>query len=505
MKKIWDFILKYKVVIIFTILIGVIFHLPLFTKELLTGDVLLNTGYYSGYSWEISLGRFGLYFTGLLKGFLVVKHLEVILGIFLLTASMILIFELLHIKKIGYQLLCSTLCVFFPVISCTLLFHYCSFSYFLAFFCGVLAIYLMISSNHLFLRYVVPIGLIVFSLSIYQAYLSVILTLLFLIGIIQLSKNTFSWKKFLISLGVIILSSLLYFIFMKLSLVIFDVNISSYKNANNASLQFLLHLPSNILSAYKEFYQFYFTDTIVNNSNVFLPLFNFLFLLLLVISSMVFCIKRKISWKNILLMLVFFALIPVCINVITVILPGTKMQILQCCGYLLLFFLLCYFISHEKVLSILSICCLLFMMRGYIIQDQATYQTLEMTYQKTYSIASDIKEEIQQMGYQKEIMIAGDIGKNIYYNMNNKTELGQISKLTYGYVSTYPLFWSEYTNIKNGWSRFMEQYLGFPISFVNLDTYQKILESEEYKDMKCYPDKGSVQEIDGVIVIKFSN
>ena len=102
-------------------------------------------------------------------------------------------------------------------------------------------------------------------------------------------------------------------------------------------------------------------------------------------------------------------------------------------------------------------------------------------------------------------MIAGDIGKNKYYMKKQTTELSQLSNLTYGYVSNYPLFWSEYTNMKNGWSRFMETYLGFPITFVNLDTYQKILEKDEYKKMNPYPDKNSIKEIDDVIVIKFSN
>ena len=118
-KKLWK---DYKFVIIVSILVGFVVHLPLFTKNILTGDVLLNTGYYSGYAWEVSLGRFGLYFLGVLKGFMVIPHLEIFLGIVLLILSMILIFELLDIKKKWIQILCCLLGVVFPVCSCTFYF-----------------------------------------------------------------------------------------------------------------------------------------------------------------------------------------------------------------------------------------------------------------------------------------------------------------------------------------------------------------------------------------------
>ena len=52
MKKIKELIKEYKLIIIFSILACTILHLPLFTKTLLTGDVLLNTNYYSGYAWK---------------------------------------------------------------------------------------------------------------------------------------------------------------------------------------------------------------------------------------------------------------------------------------------------------------------------------------------------------------------------------------------------------------------------------------------------------------------
>lgn len=50
----------------------------------------------------------------------------------------------------------------------------------------------------------------------------------------------------------------------------------------------------------------------------------------------------------------------------------------------------------------------------------------------------------------------------------------------------------------------MEQFVGTTIHFVDNDTYQRILESDEYKDMKTYPDCDSIKLIDDVITIKLA-
>src|SRR5699024_887750 len=116
MKKARKLITEYKTLILVSIVVAVVVHLPLFTKNILTADVLLNTGYYSGYSWEISLGRFGLYFVGLLKGGLVIPQLEVFLSILLFIFSMILILDLFEIKKKVIQVMCGVLVSVSPIL-----------------------------------------------------------------------------------------------------------------------------------------------------------------------------------------------------------------------------------------------------------------------------------------------------------------------------------------------------------------------------------------------------
>ena len=505
MKKIRKLIDEYKLAILISFIVAIVIHLPLFTKNILTADVLLNTGYYSGYSWEISLGRFGLYVVGLLKGFLVIPQLEIFLSILLFIGSIILIFDLFEIKNKVIQILCGILVSVSPIVSATLLFHYCSFAYSLAFFLSVLAIYLFVKSKHKFVKYVIPSFLITLSLSMYQAYLAIPLTLLLLWWMIQILKKKFHWKEFFISFGIIVLAALFYFILMKLSLLVFHVDLSSYRGASQFGIDTILDIPSRIINAYQSFYQYYFTDSVVSNSNMFMQVFYIVMFILLFIGIGYSLYQNKVSLKYSLLFILFLILIPVFVNIVVIILPDTEIQLLMSSAYLLIFFFGCYFMQDKKVFSILIVFLFIFMIRGYIIQDSATYQTLEHTYKKTYSIASDIRDQINELGHNKQVMIVGSLDQNEYYNKEDSTELNNISTYTYGFVSNYSLFWDEYTNMKNGWSRFMEQELGASITFVSSDTYQEILDSSEYQKMECYPSNKSIQLIDDVIVVKLAN
>ena len=338
----------------------------------------------------------------------------------------------------------------------------------------------------------------------YQAYLAVPLTFLLLYFLIRILEKRFQWKDFFKAFGVVIIASILYFLLMKLSLAIFNVSISNYRGANEVGIKMFLDIPSRIILAYQSFYQFYFTDYILHTGNLGIVCFN-IFLLSLVIAGAIYqLVKRKIKWQHSLLFICLLLVLPLMINVVVIIFPDTMLQLLMSFGYLFIFFFLCYIVDNSKLLTIATIFLFGLFIRSYVIQDNATYSMLSVTYQKTYQIGLDLKNKINELGYDKEVMIVGSLDDNNYYQQKNTTEIMKFKDYTYGFVANYSLFWNEYTNIKNGWSRFMEQFVGTTIHFVDYDTYQEILDSSKYQEMECYPHKNSIQVIDNIIVIKFS-
>ena len=67
---------NYKCIFISTFILLFLVHFNLLTTNIISGDILLNNFFYKGYSWEVSLGRFGLWVVGLLKGYLSIPIID---------------------------------------------------------------------------------------------------------------------------------------------------------------------------------------------------------------------------------------------------------------------------------------------------------------------------------------------------------------------------------------------------------------------------------------------
>lgn len=493
---------KNRNLLIWMMIAMMIIHLPLFTKNILTADVLLNNFYYHGYSWELSLGRFGLLFIGILKSYLVIPHIEMIISMFLLAITSLMIIHLFKIENTLSKYMICLLVTTSPSVSSTLLFHYCSIGYCLAFFFSVFSLYSFIYIKNKYLKYVLPILCIILSLSFYQAYIQTTLVL-FTIYIIHLILNRKFTYPFLLKSIIILATSLIgYFILMKLSLAILGISLSSYSGANSFGLNNLLHIPNRILDTYQVFFSFLFKDELVLNHNVGIHIINAILLITGFVFLTIHIVKRKISLRYSVLSYLLIFLLPLFSNFILLIIPDTKIQLLMAQSYLLIYISLFSIPLKNKSRYLLLLLCAL-LCRSYLIQDSATYMSLEITFNKTYKIANSLVDRIHELGDNKKVMITGNLDKNSYYHHKTNHELNHIYNLNYGFVANDSLFWDEYTNIKNGWTRYLYEYLGVNIDFVDVDTYNHIMTSNEYKKMKPYPNQNSIQLIDDTIVIKF--
>lgn len=494
---------KNLLILITTIITCLIIHMPLYTKNILTADILLNNYYYSSYSWEISLGRFGLYIVGILKSFLIIPHIELIISIIILSLVNILIIDIFKIKNKIFQIITCILISVCPTISSIFLFNYCSVAYMISLFFSIFSLYYLIKGNNKYLKYIIPIISIIISMSMYQAFISTSLTLLLLYNIYNILNNNFNLKDFFKNIFIIGLGIIIYYLLMKLSLIVFNVNLSNYSGANSFSIENIINIPNMIIKTYTTFYELLFTNKILNNTILYNHLINISIIIITIISIIIDIIKNKLSLKNILLLIISIVAIPIFTNFILLIIPNTKMQLLMASSYILLIPFIISELQNKEIIKYILIALLILLIRNYTIETSATYSSLETTYNKTYKIASNIVDKINDIDYNKKIMITGNLDKNKYYNNTNDLELNNIYKLNYGFIANKSLFWDEYTNIKNGWTRFMYEYLGVKIDFIDINNYNKILQSKEYKEMQEYPNKESIKLIDDIIVIKF--
>lgn len=487
----------------FTVIVGFIINMPLFTKNILTADVLLNTTYYSGYSWELSLGRFGLFIIGLLKSYLVIPHLELFISLILVGFIGLLLIKLFDIKNKYLKLLVCFILVISPNISTTLLFNYCSLPYTLAFFCSVFSIYILFE-NKSKLKYLGSCISLIVALFCYQAYIQVSLTLFVLMVIKKLLEKSFSIKDLVKYILTIVVGLISYFLLMKLSLLVFNIDMASYSGASNFGINSILNIPKEIINTYITFYDYYFNNKILNNTYLLNNILNLLILILFVVLVIYRSIKSKLKLNEYIILFISILILPIVMNFILLIMPNTKMQLLMSASYILLFIFAIYLVKDFKYSKSFLIILLLLLSRNFIIENYASMKSLEITYNKTYKIASNMLDNINSYGYKNKVMITGNLDNNEYYNYTNENNLEHLSELNYGFISNFSLFWDNYVNIKNGWERFFYEYLGYNLNFVSEEEYNKILEMDEFKEMATYPNKDSIKMIDNIIVIKIN-
>lgn len=471
-------------IILITFILLFLTHLPLMTKNILSADILLNNGFYNGYSWEISLGRFGLYVIGLLKCFLTIPHIDILISYFIISISLVILFDLFSFRKKEDIILYILIICLNPITSATLLFNYCSIGYTLAFLCSILSVYIYYKEENKIKKYLFSLILIVVALSMYQAYLSVIVTTFIIYNIKLLLEKKENFKLSLKYILTLLIGVQLYFIIMKISLLVFHVNMSNYSGADKIGLQTLLSIPKKIGLSYKLFYEYYFTDKIVKNIYIKNNILNIFLLILLIIGVLFKIFKNNLSPKEKILTLLLVLALPIFLNSIIFTINDTKLQLLMSASYLLVPLLLITTMPENKM-KYLSIIVIILLLRNNLIQTQATYLSLENTFNKYNTvITSAIKENINYQNYKFAL-----IGST-----KNETE---INKLNYGFISDDAIFWEEYNLKKLGFERFCYEYYGLNLTFVSEEDYDKIKQRENKNQEIIYT-------YDDIIVIDLS-
>ena len=471
-------------IILITFIFLFLTHLPLMTKNIFSADILLNNVFYNGYSWEISLGRFGLYVVGLLKCFLTIPHIDILISYFIISISLVILFDLFSFRKKEDIILYILIICLNPITSATLLFDYCSIGYTLAFLCSILSIYVYYKEENKIKKYLFSLILIVVALSMYQAYLSVIVTTFIIYNIKLLLEKKENFKLSLKYILTLLMGALLYFIIMKISLLVFHVNMSNYSGADKIGLQTLLSIPKKIGLSYKLFYEYYFTDKIVKNIYIKNNILNIFLLILLIIGVVFQIFKNNLSPKKKVLTLLLVLTLPIFLNSIIFTINDIKLQLLMSASYLLIPLLLITTMPENKM-KYLSIIVIILLLRNNLIQTQATYLSLENTFNKYNTvITSAIKKNINHQNYKFALIGSSE----------NETE---INKLNYGFISDDAIFWEEYNLKKLGFERFCYEYYGLNLTFVSEENYDKIKQRENKNQEIIYT-------YDDIIVIDLS-
>ena len=488
-----------KRIFIVTTIVGLLVHFELISKELLAYDGYWHYGSMLAKGWEISLGRFLIPFSDIFRGSIVVSILTTVLSLIVIGFSAIYLIETLKVKKAYIKIAISILLVVTPTISLTFMYPYTAFGYSLALLFAVLSVYFL-NKEKSKKNIILAIACIIATLGFYQAYMSFITALFaitFILKIIEDKKINF--KEFLANIFIIIIGMILYYACLIAITSILGLSISNYSDGNSIlSMQTFTNLLSSIKNTYITFYNFYFTNNILNNLPWFRNILNGVLLALIIVNFILLIKERKIykSPSKIISLVLMILVYPVFTCSIELVAQSRSINLLMASALYLPIMLLLKQNELLKenilnnILNILSFLVCSVTIWTYILSNNATYVATDLYNKQMYSVGNSIVEEIREIdGIEKDttVIITGKLDFSI---QNEK-----LLDLT-NFDVTDVNIWT--------WQVFLQDNLGLGWNICDYSDDKGITSTEEYIQMPIFPNEGYIEKINDVIVVKLS-
>lgn len=507
-KRVLEKFNKNDVMVLFIVFIlGFINNFVFITTEGVAPDSLSTGNFDIAGEWEISLGRFGIEFVNLLRFGLVNKFIIILISLIFLSLSVMIVIRTFSIKNRILIVLLSALITVAPQFTETYMFIYCADAYCLAFMIATLSGYFLKKADSKKIYYIFSAICIIITCSLYQAYLGVSIGIAIILLINDLLNNKDIKevvKKGVKYLATIFIAIILYYLILKIIITVLGISLASYKGANNIGLETIRNLPKSIAQAYKDFFEFFFTNKIISNS-YWKRKYIYLALLLISFGGMILIfIKNKFKSKylRILCVLILLAIFPIGVNIMNLIASTTKINLVTGVGIITTYILL--LLIYEKLLDnwlenlikyayLILLCILIF---TFILENTFTYMCRYDTFRNYYAISNNIYNQVTSLDdYSTDMKwMFSDV---IRYKAKDRDKAN-------GFISNDNETWNNYNGTHQN-VNFFSKYLGVKINVCSKEDYDNIVQTEEFKQMPIYPNAGSIKIINDIIVIKVSD
>lgn len=480
------------------IILGLCTHLPIMLSDIPNHDGLASI--YFDQNMTIS----GRWFLSVACGFSSYYSIPWVIGllaIVLLAVTAVLLTEVLEIEKVSGGVMIAGILVTFPVLTSAFAYVFTMDGYMLAVLLSVLAVYLVDKGKLGFLWGGIALAL---SMGTYQAYLPIAILLCLYKSVLILLKEDAKRNKVksifnYLCMGVI--GATLYYIIMKIMLLVQKTELGSYQGGNESTGLSI----ATIAELYKDFVEFVLKGKVIAN-NAFSILAFCVMAGMFVIAFIQLCRNKKL-YKSVwfyVVTVVLAVIIPAVTNVILLILPNISYHTLMRYQYAVFLMVMIAFIQkyldvNVKITSVILFAVAVVMIFNYVVTDNIAYSNLEKKYEKTYAYCVRLADRMEQTeGYYQGIPIAmiGVVSDN-EYPLTDVT--GDVTGKLLGITGDTLLYTGE------NYKAFFQHYLGITINLVPIENMADIYNSKEYWEMNSFPAKDSMQVVDGVLYIKTEN
>ena len=390
----------------------------------------------------------------------------------------VVICELFKLKnKISYVLI-SGLLVTFPTVASTFAFSYTADGYFIAFFASILAVFLVDKKG--ILKNILGILLMTFALGVYQAYItvSVMLILVYLLNLTVFQKESLSiitkkLVKFLIS-GII--AAGLYWIIVKVYMLVSGSALTEYQGAQEAFNLTNINIPAAIINCLYMFKEYYFD---FSHGVTLFTVLNILMFVIIGVCGIASVLRKDSNMDYHNLTLMGSVLFPILMVLFYEKLTFNKKSL-----------------NFVKQWSIFVVAAL--MIYNLTLIANISYHTMQLSYEKSYSVATRITDRIEQTeGIENcdKISVIGTLAGSEEYSFDMTPDMTGFTK---GLIlrETDEIIADQFVL-----STFLREYTGLDLENATEEDTKLIEQSEDFKNMTPWPTKGAIKVKGDTVIV----
>lgn len=488
------------------IITGYLVHLYAFTNIVPCSDGLSRV--YDPQQMTVS-GRWFLHYASMLNGFTQMPAVIGLLSMLLLGAAAALTVGLLHVRSRSLGGVCGAVMAAFPCLGYTFLYMFTASAYCLAIFMAVLAVQLAVRGKW----WLVPaVLLLAMAMGTYQAYAAMSIALSVLVVIEFLTRPEATLRGTLRLGGRLVaflaLGAAAYYGILQIFLRVKHVQLLSYLGMDTVMTHYpLARLPSLLVTTYKQVLAFFFIPGSVNGYDT--PVLSVLNALLLAAAavSLVAALRHdrllRQPWR-VLLLLVLILLFPLAINFGQIMSPYSAPTPIMKYAFVLVYLAALLMldkcdgcIPRPKAAGIAGAVCVCALLVCFLQTNNLLYTASAQAHRATQSYLTRMMTRVEDCdGYTPgmEVVIIGTIPDA---QMHSAIE-------SYAQVSHYSVPIHQVAPLNKHLYYYLNDWLSIPIKEPSQEAMAAVAGSDAFAAMPLYPQQGSVQVLDGRLVVKLS-
>ena len=506
----------------FCVMLGfaVVVYFPLMSQKLTnTFDGLWVDTYYIAGGWEFSIGRWLWPLADALRFGVQTDPINSLLTLSLVTLSFILVRRLFTTKDSFLTYLLGMAFISSASVSIQLSYRYMSPIFGLSLFLSVAAAYCVIRTENKARAVVQGTVCLTLSLGLYQANLGsfcLILLVYFLMLLFQKLDRSLIHAHIAKSLCSAAAGVALYYLTLKLILLVTGFQMSEYNGAASVSpLYVLKRLPTGAARAYQIFGIYFFRNQYRNNI---LQAMGFFALIVLLVGfgllKRFWRVVRSRDLEYILLSAAALAVLPAICNV-TLLITSEATWRLQMAGALDLFIPLCILLldvtrkkqpQNEKLrMAVIGGTVLLagLIVYGNVYMRAVDQEAMYEGRKSLKSMTDRIADDLMDFGYfdgeeRLPVVFVGRPSSNPTFLMREY----------YLYANTYAQigrFWSGSGVAQPVWKSVFQNITPINLTYGRVERYLEVYAESETKQMPTYPQEGYIRQIGDTVVVKISD